>query len=75
MTGAFGQATATEPARPDFAALATSFVVPAHIATLDTVGPIIADTFTTAGPAVVVLPTVLRMFAPTHHPESAPTHH
>ncbi len=48
MTGAFGQATATELARPDFAALATSFDVPAHIATLDTVGPIIADTFTTA---------------------------
>ena len=66
MTGAFGQATATELARPDFAALAASFGIPAHVATLETVGPIIAETFTTAGPAVVVLPTVLRMFAPTH---------
>ena len=66
MTDAFGQATATELARPDFAALAASFGVPAHAATLETVGEIVADTFTTAGPAVVVLPAVLRMFAPTH---------
>jgi acetolactate synthase-1/2/3 large subunit len=66
MTDAFGQATATELARPDFAALAASFGIPAHVATLDTVGEIVADTFTTAGPAVVVLPALLRMFAPTH---------
>ena len=38
MTDAFGQATATELARPDFVALAASFGVPAHTATLDTVG-------------------------------------
>ena len=68
MTEAFGQATATELARPDFLTLATSFGVPAHAATLDTVGEVIADTFRTTGPAVVVLPTVLRMFSPTHHP-------
>ena len=74
MTDAFGQATATELARPDFVALAESFGVPAHLATLDTVGEIIAGTFTTRGPAVVVLPALLRMFSPTHHPESAPTH-
>jgi acetolactate synthase I/II/III large subunit len=74
MTDAFGQATATELARPDFVALAESFGVPARTATLDTVGGIIADTFTTAGPAVVVLPAVLRMFAPTHLPEPSPTH-
>jgi acetolactate synthase-1/2/3 large subunit len=73
MTDAFGQATATELTRPDFVALAESFGVPARAATLDTVGGIIADTFTTAGPAVVVLPAVLRMFAPTHLAESAPT--
>ncbi len=66
MTGAFGQATATELARPDFAALAESFGVTAHVATAETVGEIVADTFTTPGPAVVVLPIVLRMFAPTH---------
>lgn len=65
MTGAFGQATATELSRPDFVALATSFGVPAHHSTLDTVGQIVADTFTTRGPAVVVLPALLRMFAPT----------
>jgi len=74
MTDAFGQATATELSRPDFAALAASFGIPAHVATLDTVGEIVADTFTTAGPAVVVLPALLRMFAPTHLPKSAPTH-
>jgi acetolactate synthase I/II/III large subunit len=74
MTDAFGQATATELTRPDFVALAESFGVPARAATLDTVGGIVADSFTTAGPAVVVLPAVLRMFAPTHLPESSPTH-
>lgn len=70
MTDAFGQATATELSRPDFAALAASFGIPAHMATLDTVGEIIADTFTTPGPAVVVLPAVLHMFSPTHIEES-----
>jgi acetolactate synthase-1/2/3 large subunit len=74
MTDAFGQATATELSRPDFVALAQSFGVPAHAATLDTVGRVVADTFTTSGPAVVVLPAVLRMFSPTHLPKSAPTH-
>ena len=74
MTDAFGQATATELARPDFVALAASFGIPAHHATLETVGTIIAETFNSTGPAVVVLPAVLRMFAPTHHPKSAPTH-
>jgi acetolactate synthase-1/2/3 large subunit len=74
MTDAFGQATATELARPDFAALTESFGIPATVATLDTVGDLVAETFTTAGPAVVVLPALLHMFAPTHHPKSAPTH-
>ncbi|MDH6195423.1 acetolactate synthase-1/2/3 large subunit [Mycobacterium frederiksbergense] len=66
MTDAFGQATATELARPDFVALATSFGVPAHRATLADVGRVVADTFATSGPSVVVLPALLRMFAPTH---------
>ncbi|MBB5163763.1 thiamine pyrophosphate-binding protein [Mycobacterium sp. AZCC_0083] len=74
MTDAFGQATATELSRPDFAALAASFGIPAHVATLDTVGEIVAGTFTTPGPAVVVLPALLHMFSPTHLPKSAPTH-
>ncbi|GAA1975420.1 thiamine pyrophosphate-binding protein [Nocardioides panacihumi] len=66
MEGAFGQATATELARPDFAALARAFGVPAHVATVDNVGEVVARTFAEPGPAVVVLPALLRMFAPTH---------
>lgn len=65
MTDAFGQATATELARPDFVALATSFGVPAQRVTLDGVGEALAGTFTTHGPAVVVLPALLKMFSPT----------
>jgi len=66
MTAEFGTATATELARPDFARLAASFGIPAHTATPDNVGEIVAATFDTDGPAVVVLPAVLKMFAPTH---------
>jgi acetolactate synthase-1/2/3 large subunit len=65
MTGAFGQATATELTRPDFVSLATSFGVPAQRVTLDGVGEAIAGTFATRGPAVVVLPALLKMFSPT----------
>jgi acetolactate synthase-1/2/3 large subunit len=66
MEGAFGQATATELSRPDFAALARSFGIPAHVAEIDTIGEVLARTFAEPGPAVVVLPALLRMFAPTH---------
>lgn len=66
MTDAFGQPTATELARPDFVSLAQSFGIPALPATPDTVGEVIAETFARPGPAVVVLPALLRMFAPTH---------
>jgi len=66
MTGAFGAATATELARPDFVGLVESFRIPAHAATPDTVAGIVASTFETRGPAVVVLPAFLRMFGPTH---------
>lgn len=66
MTEAFGQATATELARPDFASLARAFGIVAHEATLENVGEIVARTFREPGPAVVVVPAVLRMFAPTH---------
>lgn len=66
MTDAFGQATATELARPDFAALARAFGVTAYESTLEDVGETIARTFAEPGPAVVVVHTVLRMFAPTH---------
>ncbi|HEY5843442.1 MAG TPA: thiamine pyrophosphate-binding protein [Mycobacterium sp.] len=66
MTATFGTATATELARPDFAALATSFGITAHTATPETVGDVVAATFGTEGPAVVVLPALLHMFDPTH---------
>ncbi|MEU0312000.1 thiamine pyrophosphate-binding protein [Nocardioides sp. NPDC006273] len=65
MTGAFGAATATELTRPDFVLLAEAFGIPVHAATPETVGEIVAGTFTTSGPAVVVLPTTLRMFSAT----------
>ena len=65
MTGAFGTATATELACPDFVALAGAFGVPATQATLDTVGDVLARAVREPGPSVVVVPAVLRMFAPT----------
>ncbi|UNB55311.1 thiamine pyrophosphate-binding protein [Mycolicibacterium sp. YH-1] len=66
MTDAFGQATATELSRPEFVSLAASFGIPAYPASLADVGRVVAETFTTTGPAVVVLPALLRMFDPTH---------
>ncbi|MGW4133281.1 thiamine pyrophosphate-binding protein [Amycolatopsis japonica] len=66
LTGAFGQSTATELARPDFAALAKSFGVSATVSSLDTVGKDLADALATPGPSVVVLPALLKMFEPTH---------
>ncbi|MCC3772799.1 thiamine pyrophosphate-binding protein, partial [Streptomyces sp. UNOC14_S4] len=66
MTDAFGAATATELARPDFAALAESFGVPARRTTPDRLRADLAEALAAPGPSVVVLPAVLRMFAPTH---------
>ncbi|MEV6826713.1 thiamine pyrophosphate-binding protein [Amycolatopsis sp. NPDC051102] len=66
LTGAFGRTTATELARPDFVALASSFGVPACSSTPDTVGIDLAKALRTPGPSVVVLPASLKMFAPTH---------
>jgi acetolactate synthase-1/2/3 large subunit len=66
LTGAFGQSTATELARPDFVALAKSFGIPAALSTLDTVGADLAEALRAPGPSVVVLPAVLKMFAATH---------
>lgn len=66
LTDAFGQSTATELARPDFVALAKSFGVPAKLSTLDTVGTDLAEALRAPGPSVVVLPALLKMFAPTH---------
>jgi acetolactate synthase-1/2/3 large subunit len=66
LTDAFGQSTATELTRPDFVALAKSFGVPAKLSTVDSVGADVAEALGTPGPGVVVLPALLRMFAPTH---------
>ncbi|GAB3375334.1 thiamine pyrophosphate-binding protein [Amycolatopsis echigonensis] len=66
LTGAFGQTTATELPRPDFVALAESFGIPARKTTVDTVRTDLADALRTPGPSVVVLPALLKMFAPTH---------
>ncbi|MFF4618345.1 thiamine pyrophosphate-binding protein [Nonomuraea jabiensis] len=66
MTDAFGAATGTELARPDFAALATAFGVPAWRTTPEDLESDLARALRTPGPSVVVLPATLRMFAPTH---------
>jgi acetolactate synthase I/II/III large subunit len=66
LTDAFGHTTATELARPDFVALASSFGVPAKLSSLDTVGADLAEALRTPGPSVVVLPALLKLFAPTH---------
>jgi acetolactate synthase I/II/III large subunit len=66
MTDAFGAATATELARPDFIALAAAFSVPARAATPDSLAAVIEESWQEDGPNVVVLPTRLTMFAPTH---------
>lgn len=62
MVGAFGEATATELARPDFVALAEAFGIAAVQTTVETLGEDLAATFDRRGPAVVVLPALLRMF-------------
>ncbi len=66
MTDAFGEPTATELTRPDYVALAESFGVPGVRTTPETLEEDLAKSLSTPGPAVVVLPAVLRMFAPTH---------
>ena len=66
MTDAFGQATATELTRPDYVALAESFGVPGVRTSPETLEADLAKAFAAPGPSVVVLPALLRMFAPTH---------
>ncbi|NDZ81164.1 thiamine pyrophosphate-binding protein [Streptomyces sp. SID10853] len=66
MEDAFGEATATELTRPDFVALAESFGVPALRTTAETLTEDLAKSLAEPGPSVVVLPAVLKMFAPTH---------
>ncbi|MEU9980185.1 thiamine pyrophosphate-binding protein [Streptomyces sp. NPDC050856] len=66
MTDAFGEATGTELTRPDFVALAESFGVPAVRTTPRDLREDLAKSLAGPGPSVVVLPALLRMFAPTH---------
>ncbi|MET7481032.1 thiamine pyrophosphate-binding protein [Streptomyces sp. NPDC005648] len=66
MTDTFGEATATELTRPDYAALAESFGVPAVRTSPESLETDLAKALATPGPSVVVLPALLRMFAPTH---------
>ncbi len=66
MNDAFGRATATELTRPDYVALAESFGVPGVLTTPETLQEDLAKALAAPGPSVVVLPAVLRMFAPTH---------
>ncbi|WP_105031214.1 thiamine pyrophosphate-binding protein [Arthrobacter ruber] len=66
MEGAFGKATATELARPDFVALAESFGVPARRVAPEDVGQALRESLAAEGPNVVVVETLIRLFAPTH---------
>ncbi|WP_138416308.1 thiamine pyrophosphate-binding protein [Sinomonas gamaensis] len=66
MVGAFGKATATELARPDFVKLAESFGVPARKVAPEEVRQALEEGFAADGPNVVVVETQLKMFAPTH---------
>ncbi|NUV59917.1 thiamine pyrophosphate-binding protein [Streptomyces sp. CAI-85] len=66
MTDAYGEATATDLTRPDFTTLSESFGVPAVRTTPENLEADLTKALSTPGPSVVVLPAVLRMFAPTH---------
>ncbi|ACL38963.1 thiamine pyrophosphate protein central region [Pseudarthrobacter chlorophenolicus A6] len=66
MVGAFGKATATELARPDFVKLAEAFGVPAVKVAPGDVGDALKAGFAADGPNVVVVETLLKMFGPTH---------
>ncbi|WP_299168161.1 thiamine pyrophosphate-binding protein [uncultured Arthrobacter sp.] len=66
MEGAFGKATATELTRPDFVKLAESFGVPAVRVAPENVREALEASFAAEGPNVVVVETLLRLFAPTH---------
>ena len=66
MVGAFGKATATELARPDFVKLAEAFGVPAVRVAPEDVGDALKAGFAADGPNVVVVETLLKMFGPTH---------
>ncbi|MGW7098955.1 thiamine pyrophosphate-binding protein [Streptomyces sp. NPDC054838] len=62
----YGCATGTDLTGPDFVALAASFGVPAAITSAATLREDLATALASPGPSVLVLPTTLKMFAPTH---------
>ncbi|MFD0315167.1 thiamine pyrophosphate-binding protein [Streptomyces flavalbus] len=69
LTDAYGATPGdpvTELTRPDFVALAESFGVPGVRTTPGTLEADLTAALASPGPSVVVLPAVLRMFAPTH---------
>ncbi|WP_018133924.1 thiamine pyrophosphate-binding protein [Acaricomes phytoseiuli] len=66
MEGAFGKATHSELSRPDFVALAESFGVPARRVAPEQIAEALTEAFAADGPNVVVVETLLKMFAPTH---------
>ena len=66
MTAAFGAPTATELARPDFAALAAAFGIPVEVASPESLAETLQWAWAGDGPNMVVLPTHLDVFAPTH---------
>lgn len=66
MADAFEEPFGTELARPDFAALAQSFGIPAQVSSPGTLEADLQKALAAEGPNVVVLPCLLRMFAPTH---------
>ncbi|SCK36901.1 acetolactate synthase-1/2/3 large subunit [Streptomyces sp. WMMB 714] len=72
MTDAFGEAVGTDLARPDFVALAESFGVPAVRTSPERLRADLSEALSAPGPSVVVLPALLRMFAPTHLPADRP---
>lgn len=62
----YGCATGTDLTGPDFVALAASFGVPAATTSAATLREDLATALASPGPSVLVLPTTLKMFAPTH---------
>jgi acetolactate synthase-1/2/3 large subunit len=65
---AFGVTFGVDLTQPDFAAVCRGFGVPVRVSAPDRLGEDLAWALALDGPAVVVLPTVLEMFAATHVP-------
>jgi acetolactate synthase-1/2/3 large subunit len=61
----FGETTAVDLAEPDFVALAKAFGVPAERTTPEELTGALERAFAQTGPALVHLPALLRMWAPT----------